>query len=321
MGTVTKRGKRWRAEAFKHGIRKGQSFDTKAEALAWVADTERAIKAGRGVEVAGRTLGDALRKFSTEECPHRARSHWEQTRLAFLAQDAIAAEPLHELTPEKVQAWQRRQLERVSGETVRRDRALLSAVMSHAVNIWRWLPASPFKVVRLPDAGKHRKRNVSPEEIERLWQVAGRGLETIQSRVIAAFEFACECGMRGDEILSVRLVHVSGAVVHVPESKNGDARDVALSPRALELLKAISAAGIDPLWGVTTSQKDALFRKVARKAAIDDLHFHDSRHAACLKLSRRLTVLELAKQLGHRDLNSLLIYYADSAHDRAVRLQ
>lgn len=320
MGTLEKRGKRWRAAVWVKGVRKKKSFDTKAEATHWIADTERSIRIGRGIEVAGRTLGDALNRFSREECPHRNRTHWEQTRLAFLAVDPIAQTPLADLTPEAVLDWQRRQLERVSGETVRRDRALLSAVMTQAVNIWRWLPVSPFKAVRLPEAGEHRKRNATPEEIAKLWQATGTSLETLQSRVVAAFEFACETGMRGGEIIAMRPSDVSGAVVHIPKTKNGDARDVALSPRAVEIVTAMLRRGADPVWDVSSSQKDALFRKVARRAAISGLTFHDSRHTACLNLSRKLTVLELAKQLGHRDLNSLLVYYQDSAEERAKRL-
>lgn len=321
MGTVTKRGARWRAEVYKQGVRKGQSFDTKAEALAWVTDTERAIKAGRGVEIAGRTLGDALRRFAEEECPHRTRCKWEQTRLAFLAQDELAAVPLAELTPEKVLAWQRRALERVSGATVRRDRALLSAVMTQAVRIWRWLPASPLKAVKLPPDNPHRSRVATAEDIEQLWLVAGRGLQTVQSRVVAAFEFGCETGMRGAEILTLRPQDIAGAVVHVARSKNGDARDVALTPRAQEILAQVRALGLDPIFFLSSSQKDALFRKVRAKAAIPDLNFHDARHTACVRLAKKLSVLELARQLGHRDINSLMTYYQDSAHDRAARLQ
>lgn len=320
MGTVTKRGKRWRAEIWKHGIRKGHSFDTKAEAHAWVADTERLIRAGGGVEVAGRTLGDALRKFSEEECPHRNKGEWERVRLAFLAQDELARTPLADLTPEAVQAWQRRQLLRVSGATVRRDRALLSAVMAQAVRIWRWLPVSPFKAVRLPPDNPHRQRVATQDEIERLWHVVGNDPTTVSWRSIAAFELAVESGMRGGEIVSIEHEHWSGAVIRLSRTKNGDARDVALSPRAQEILRQVRELGLSPLFGLNHSQKDALFRKVREKAGIVGLTFHDARHTACTRLAKRLTVLELARQLGHRDLNSLLIYYQDSAEERATKL-
>ena len=56
------------------------------------------------------------------------------------------------------------------------------------------------------------------------------------------------------------------------------------------------------------------------RAGVADLHFHDSRGEAIWRLSRVLSVLELADQVGHRDLKSLMHYYRDSATERARKL-
>ena len=50
--------------------------------------------------------------------------------------------------------------------------------------------------------------------------------------------FAIETGMRRGEILSLTWegVHQNKRYVHLPDTKNGDSRDVPLSPLALELL-------------------------------------------------------------------------------------
>jgi integrase len=57
------------------------------------------------------------------------------------------------------------------------------------------------------------------------------------------------------------------------------------------------------------------------KAAIDDLHFHDFRHEAITRLSKRLHVLALARAVGHRDLRMLQVYYNESASDLAEKLK
>ena len=51
--------------------------------------------------------------------------------------------------------------------------------------------------------------------------------------------FAIETGMRRGEILSPTWenVHLGKRYVHLPDTKNGDSRDVPLSPQALELLR------------------------------------------------------------------------------------
>jgi integrase len=139
---------------------------------------------------------------------------------------------------------------------------------------------------------------------------------------VAAFEFAVETGMRGGEIVALRPADavLTRSFVHVRRSKNGDAREVALSGRARELLEAVMALRLDPVWGLTPRRKDALFRKLRAKAGIAGLNFHDSRHSAITRLAKRLQVLDLARQVGVRDLQTLLTYYNESAENRARRL-
>lgn len=323
MGNVRKRGKRFRAEAEALGIRKSRSFGTKAEATAWMVDTERRIRAGEGYAVHGRTLEDLLMRYADEVSPTKAKAKWEKTRILFLCRDReLAATRLERLTPELFHDWQQRRLAEVSASTILRDRGLLSSALQHAANVWQWLPASPLAKVKSPKANAHRQRVATPEELERLWHVAGRDLERSQARAVAAFELAIETGMRGIEICTLTRghVHLARSFVHLPRTKNGDARDVALSPRAKVLLGEVMALGMDPVFGLSEGSKDALFRKVRDRAAIEGLTFHDSRHTACTRLAKKLHVLELARQLGTRDLKTLMIYYNPSAEEIAGRL-
>lgn len=73
-------------------------------------------------------------------------------------------------------------------------------------------------------------------------------------------------------------------------------------------------------FGLTQSQKDALFRKIRERAAIDGLNFHDARHTAITRLAKKLNPLELARTVGHKDLKMLLVYYNESADEIAKRL-
>ena len=60
--------------------------------------------------------------------------------------------------------------------------------------------------------------------------------------------------------------------------------------------------------------------RCARNVGIVDLHFHDTRHQAITDLAKKLTVLELARMVGHSDLRSLMIYYNETAESLAEKL-
>ena len=90
---------------------------------------------------------------------------------------------------------------------------------------------------------------------------------------------------------------------------------MALSDWAMRCLENVGGD-----FGLTIRQKDALFRKLCAKAGIEGLHFHDSRHTAITRLAKKLTVLELARMVGHKDLNMLLVYYNESAEEIAKKL-
>jgi integrase len=48
--------------------------------------------------------------------------------------------------------------------------------------------------------------------------------------------------------------------------------------------------------------------------------FHDSRHEAITRLASKLNVLELARMVGHTNINQLRTYYNATAEDIASRL-
>jgi integrase len=62
------------------------------------------------------------------------------------------------------------------------------------------------------------------------------------------------------------------------------------------------------------------FTKAVARAGIINLHFHDTRHAAITALAKKLTVLELARAIGHKDVRSLMTYYNETAENLAEKL-
>jgi integrase len=103
-------------------------------------------------------------------------------------------------------------------------------------------------------------------------------------------------------------------------TKNGSARQVPLSPGAVEVLTALKALNKPTVLAMNVQQLDAIWRKGRDKAGIADLHFHDSRATAVTRLARKLDILDLARMIGHRDVRSLMAYYRSTAEDIAKKL-
>lgn len=128
--------------------------------------------------------------------------------------------------------------------------------------------------------------------------------------------------MRAGEILGLRWEHVDldRRVAHLPQTKNGDARDVPLSRRAVELLECMRGLDPDRVFTLTSNLLDVYYRQGRALAGIQGPTFHDARATAITMLAKKLDILELARMVGHRDPRSLMTYYRQSATEIAKKL-
>jgi integrase len=212
----------------------------------------------------------------------------------------------------------------VAVATVRKELTILRSVFESARRDWGMVQVNPLADVKKPPAPPNRNRLFVGDEAQRIVDALGYAGEvaTLQHQVAVALLLAFETAMRSGEIIGLEWgrVHLDAQYVTLPETKNGDQRDVPLSKRAVELLGQMQ--GIDPVqvFTVTPESRDALFRKARIKCQIEDLHFHDSRANAIVALSKKLDIHDLARMVGHRDIRSLSIYYRPTATTIAGKL-
>ncbi|MCA0922200.1 tyrosine-type recombinase/integrase [Pseudooceanicola nanhaiensis] len=319
MATFRKLKSGWRAEIFRQGVRRSKVLPTKREAQDWAARQEYEL--ANGEQLAASTLfTDVLDRYVREVSPAKRGHRWEDLQIRRLQKDPLARKPISEITATDLAGWRDRRLRDVSAGTVRREMVLVSAIFTQARREWRMVSVNPMSDVRRPKEPPKRSRRPSDDEIERLLYVAGDDLSKSQARAVHAFLFAIETGMRAGEIVGMRsdAVDLERRVVTLPMTKNGDARQVPLSSEAVRLLRALPEG--EPVFQLSSQNLDALFRKMRDKAAIEGLNFHDSRHEAITRLSRKLDVLALAKMVGHRDIKMLQRYYDATAEELARRL-
>ena len=319
----------YRVQVYVGGQRQSKVCATRREAAQWALEREAELS---GRKLPDKTLRDALRRYASELDDERGGARWERIRLAAFERDPMALRRLAALGPDDFAAWrdarlrtqaQRRQTT-VAPATVAREMNLLRSVLETARKEWRWLRTNPMADVSWPKSPKGRARRITPEEEADLTAALGVATlraDTATQRVGLAFLLALETAMRSGEILALTWpnVHLADQYVHLPRTKNGDARDVPLSKRAVEILRALPL-GFGPVFQLDAAARDALWRKARAKTPHRDVHFHDSRAEAIWRLSKKLDVLELARVIGHRDINSLLIYYRASASAMARKL-
>ncbi|MGM0562799.1 MAG: tyrosine-type recombinase/integrase [Pseudomonadota bacterium] len=324
MATFRKRATGWVAEVRRRGVYRARTFDTKAQAMEWATDLERAVRSGDINNPQRRPLHEALQRYHDEVSPTKRGARHEQLRLRAIMRDPLAEVCCGDVSASDLASYRDRRLESVGPASVNRELNVLSAFFNRAVREWGWCTSNPIKEITRPRNPPPRDRRISPDEIERVQVALGFDGETVEGKqheVALIFLLALETAMRLGELCSLThdQVNLHGRYVTLATTKNGDRREVPLSVRACELFELV--ADRKPyLFKVGADEASTLFRKATRRAEIQGLRFHDSRHEALTRLARKLDVLDLARMVGHRDPRSLMIYYNATATEIAQRL-
>lgn len=322
MASIRKTKTGYRAEVCVRGVRDSRMFDTAKTAKIWAAQRETELR-NDPQKVVGKTVGDVLQRYSREVTPQRKGARWEALRLNLIQRYPLAAVKLADLQPAHLAAWRDTRLKEVAPASVKRELVLIGTALEIARREWGWLSKNPAKDVAKPKSSPPRDRRISADEIDRICLAFGyEGGEAVlvKHRCAVAFLFAIETAMRAGEICGLRWADIEGRVARLPVTKNGKARQVPLSSRALELLACLPQDS-DKAFNLQAGSLSTLFRAARRRADIHDLTFHDTRHEAITRLASIFNPLELARVVGHSNLNQLLSYYNKSAEDLATLLK
>lgn len=332
MATYVKTKRGWQAQVSRKvngkSVRKAKNFKSKREAQLWAAETEASLTPEGASKEA---LENVFLRYGDERSRFKRGSRWEIIRLKRFAGQDAAGKPLGEyqigeIETQHIVAWRDARLREVMPATVRREMNLLKHVFSTATNEWKLIDKNPMATVKSPPDSRRRKRRVYPHEIDALSEALDLDVfpwESEKQITGAAFLFAIETAMRVGEILGIQNRHVTGMVVHLPETKTDEPRDVPLSYRALEILKEVRGKRTKPTdrpFNIDAASRDSRFRLACKAAGITDLHFHDTRHEGITRLAKRLDILDLARTVGHNNLNQLLTYYEASPEELADRI-
>lgn len=337
MATIIKRGDlQWQAKIRRKGYpSQSRTFELKADAEAWARDVEREMDRGAFLdrtEAEKNTFGEILKRYKREITPSKKSASIEEVIIDNLLKTDLSKLKMTALSGSALAEWRDDRLGEVSGSTVNREIDVISSVINLARKEWGIHIENPVTLIRRPPKGKARERRLVVDEEKRLLDA----LEETPRREDGTFEkgarnpwlkpvveLAIETAMRRGELLSLEWQHVDlkRAVAHLPDTKNGDARDVPLSKKAVAVLKKLPRSISGTVFPITANALKKGFERACERAGIENFHFHDLRHEAASRISMRLSnVLELSAVTGHRDLRMLKRYYHPKAEDLAKKL-
>lgn len=332
------------------------------------SEMSRGVWLSRG-EAEATTFYEALTRYEEEISATKKGAGPEASVLKTLKHTDLARRPLASIRSADVARLRDEWLKMYRPATVLRRLAVASHVFSIARKEWGMESLSnPVELVRKPQPDNARTRRitigVAPTDISAEENATSdRGAQDGElERIVSAsgsallpsiIWLAVETAMRRGEIVALRweYVDLKRRVAHLPATKNGSARDVPLSSRAVSVLQTLKNAqecvigteGSDAADSgrVFRIRSDAVTRaferavKRARKLYVEesagstkrpddrfliDLRFHDLRHEATSRLAAIFPMHDLTKITGHRDPRMLMRYYHPRAEDLAKRL-
>lgn len=329
MATIRKLRGKWQAMVRRKGIPpRCKSFALKAEAERWARDLEGQVdNSGHlpDTRIAERmTLAELLVRYRDEISPSKRSAVTEISRINAILRRDICHRTLAMLSSADLASYRDQRLETVASATVVRELNTISHALDTAQKDWGiHLARNPVKLVRRPALPKGRTRRLEGDEEQKLLAGCDGGRNTWMKSVII---IAIETAMRQGEILSLtwKNVDLDRKVAHLPMTKNGESRDVPLSSRAVETMKAILSRedrDADRVFPLTAQATRLCWEHLRVRVGMADLRFHDLRHEAVSRLFEKgFGVAEVSAISGHKEFRMLARYTHLRAEDLAVRL-
>jgi integrase len=325
VASIRRRNGKWQAQVRRLGHRsQTRTFHSRQDALAWARDAERlfdrsAFMPDQSV-LRELTLCHLIDRYSETVTPLKKGRRQELHRLGKLAELDLAQIPLRALSASQFAEYRDKRLVEVSNQTVRHELNLLRHVLNIAMQEWSVpLLTNPLASIRIPPQAIPRDRRLQAGELRHLFAACRRSrYPSLRPTVLLAIE----TGMRRGELLAMRWddVHLSNRTIKLRDTKNGLNRTVPLTTRACRIFKALHCSDATVL-STTESAISQAWNRAIKRAAIEDLHFHDLRHEAISRFFEMgLSVPEVALISGHRDPRMLFRYTHLRAEDVARKL-
>jgi integrase len=195
--------------------------------------------------------------------------------------------------------------------TIRKELCLLRRMFNVARKQWRWKIANPVSDIELPKDSSRRLRYLKADEYEKIL-TALEDFEDAWLKPVVLI--ALDTGLRKANLCDLTWDQVNlfnrSIFIEAEKMKNADYHGVPLTDRALETLKELQKVKCisnhvfhDDGKKLYPQKVQRAFRRLLKKAKVEDFRFHDMRHTFASYLRQRGVDLHtIATLLGHKDL-------------------
>lgn len=324
MATFRKRSNSWQARVQLLGYPdQSKTFKNHADAVAWArkVESEIAIRLHTNQSAVNNKvpLKELLERYKSEVTSNKKHASAEAYRVDFWLRHSLANQPIASIRSADIAKWrdERIKLGR-SPNTLRLELAVLSNLFTVASNEWgyEWL-VNPTKKIKLPKLPSGRVRRLAQHDLE---MILSNSESMLLSNIVT---LAVETGMRRSEITSIQGKHINlvKRTLLIPVTKNGEAREIPLSPVAIKVFKNINYHDTDSVFNITPHAITIAFGRACKRSKLLDTHFHDLRHEAISRFFERgLSIAEVATISGHKTWTMLRRYTHLSAEEIAKKL-
>ena len=245
MATIVKRPSgKWQATVRKDGQSRSKSFLKRADAAKWARETELSADKGLltptlGVKASEMTLGEVLRKYRDSITSEKRCADNESYAISgFLRTGSkLAKMKVSKLRSADFVRYRDQRIKTMKAATVVRELGWLQHALDVACEDWgQNVPlGNPVKPVRRPKIDNRRERRLQQGEWQALLGAVNQARSPLMKPLLT---LALATGMRRGELLSIQWKHVDleRRTVFLPQTKNGRARTVPLSPNAVAVL-------------------------------------------------------------------------------------
>ena len=343
MASIVKYGKdKWRCKVKKAGHRTiTKVFEKKVDAQTWARQQLNKLEKGHtfDADVAGRGISvrELFQKYVDNVIPPLPKrgeldpfKSSRNTLLRLIRNSEFMNRRINQIKPVDIANWRDARLLEIKPDSVNREFTAISGVFTHAIKSHQITIENPARNAGRPKSPDVRREvRWTDKDIQKLLKASGFKQEEkpqlVKDYVGWALLVALETAMRAGEICKLKVsdFHPDRREVFLAKTKNGDARKVPLSRKAMEYFDLLTAdrkpeEKIFPRY----ASLSVYFREARTAAELSsDLRFHDMRHEAATRLSNKLVnVLELSAMTGHRSLKSLKRYYNPTSEEIAAKL-
>lgn len=328
MAAIQRRNGRYRVRVIRKGYPTfSKTFQTHKEALSWARLIEAQIDEGeispsrpQSINILNKNspFRDVIAVYKTAHSVHKRNQKSEvgildilSKRWAGLSVIEITKPKILELRDDLLGAGR-------ANSTINHYFNAISTVFQMLENEYEVALPNPIKGIRRMPQSPGRNKRINRDSELRLLNGCDQLNMPLLKKVI---EFAIETGMRRSEIMNLTWedIAMEQRKAHLHQTKNGKARQVPLTLRAIEVLRAIPETGERRVFPMALtclrSQFDRLRDHLKQSwdgcgtNPFNDLRFHDFRHEALSRFSDAgLNLIEIAVFSGHMTLSMLQRY-------------